>query len=873
MRFALRAGALALALALLAAGLFVPVAVEGRPGPPGTALPPPVTGGITTLDPQLRKLTNNRRLLIVGAHPDDENSALLAVVSRKLGGEAAYLSLTRGEGGQNLIGDELGVGLGLIRTQELLAARRLDGARQFFTRAYDFGFSKSLDETLRFWPKQDLLEDAVRVVRRFRPQVVFVTFTGTPADGHGQHSASAVVAREAYKAAGDPSAFPEIAREGLPPWSPKTLLHSNWFDDEKKSYPIPTGDVEPLTGKSYAQIAVASRSLHRSQGTGALQRPGPNETGAIWLDGAGPDGRELFAGVDTRLRSIAADVTDASRRAKIETLLDGVQASAEKTRARLAPATIRDAAAPLAQMLRDLRAARALLTPADVGPAAILDEKIAAAESALAASAEVTLDALAETETAVEGEAVPITASVWNAGGTPVEVESVSLDSPDGWTAPAPGAAKTVAAGKLEEWKLEARVPEGAAATIPYFLRRPLKEYLYDWTGVPAAVKGEPSAPPPLTAVAVVRIGGESVRLSREATLRIRDEVAGEIRHPLRAVPRLDVSVEPTSIVWPLERRRPRPITVTVTSNAKGPVEGNVEVGLPPRWPAIPPAAFELAKKGDRAVLEFPLLPPESLTTGRYDITVAAAPSSGGGRFATTIPMIDYEHIRPTPFPRPAQVAFSAVDLKLPKLASVGYVRGAADRVPEALLGAGVPIRLLTDDELERGDLSRYDAILIGSRAYETDPALSRANGRLLDAVRAGGLLIVQYQQYPFIQGGFAPYTLEIARPHDRVTDETARVTILNPSDPLWSAPNRIGPEDWDGWVQERGLYFAHTWAPEYTPMLAMADPGAPEQKGGLLAARVGKGRYVYTGLAFFRQLPAGVPGAYRLIANLLGWK
>jgi LmbE family N-acetylglucosaminyl deacetylase len=871
-RFALRAGALGFALALLAAGL--PVAVEGRPGPPGSELPPPATGGITKLDPLLQKLTNNRRLLIVGAHPDDENSALLAVVSRKLGGEAAYLSLTRGEGGQNLIGDELGVGLGLIRTQELLAARRLDGARQFFTRAYDFGFSKSLDEALRFWPKRDLLEDAVRVVRRFRPQVVFVTFTGTPADGHGQHSASAVVAREAYAAAGNPGAFPELSREGLPPWTPKTLLHSNWFDDEKKSFPIPTGDVEPLTGKSYAQIAVASRSLHHSQGTGALQRPGPNETGAIWLDGAGSDGRELFAGVDTRLRSIAADVTDASRRAKVETLLDGVQSSAEKLRARLSPSTIRDAAAPLAGMLRDLRAARALLTPSDLGAAVILDEKIEAAEAALATAAEVTLDALAETETAVEGEAVPITASVWNAGGAPVEVESVALESPDGWTVSAPtaGSGKTVGPGKLEEWKLEARVPAGAPATIPYFLRRPLKESLYDWTGVPESVKGEPFAPPAVNAVATVRIGGESVRLSREATLRIRDEVAGEIRHSLRAVPRLDVSVEPASIVWPLERRRPRSITVTVTSNAKDAVAGNVEIGLPPRWPAIPPSAFSLAKKGDRAVVEIPLLPPESLTTGRFDLTVAAVPA-GGGRFATSIAMIDYEHIRPTPHPKAAQISFSAVDLKLPKLASVGYVRGAADRVPEALLGVGVPVRLLTDEDLERGDLSRYDAILIGSRAYETDPGLARANGRLLDAVRAGGLLIVQYQQYPFIQGGYAPYTLEIARPHDRVTDETAKVTILDPADPLWSTPNRIGPPDWDGWVQERGLYFAHTWAPEYTPMLAMNDPGAPEMKGSLLAARVGKGRYVYTGLAFFRQLPAGVPGAYRLIANLLGWK
>ncbi len=233
-------------------------------------------------------------------------------------------------------------------------------------------------------------------------------------------------------------------------------------------------------------------------------------------------------------------------------------------------------------------------------------------------------------------------------------------------------------------------------------------------------------------------------------------------------------------------------------------------------------------------MIELPLLPPESLSPGRSEIAVAAM-LTGGAKFTTSIPMIDYEHIRPTPFPKAANVAFSAVDLKLPKLASVGYVRGAADRVPEALLGVGVPVHVLTDDELERGDLSHYDAILIGSRAYETDPALARANTRLLDAVRAGGLLIVQYQQYPFIQGGFAPYTLEIARPHDRVTDETAKVTILDPASPLWTTPNAIGPQDWDGWVQERGLYFAHTWAPEYSPMLAMADPGGPEQKGALL--------------------------------------
>ncbi len=255
MRPARRAAALGIAI-----GLLIAVPRRGTAASPGTELAPPATGGIAALDPLVQKLTNNRRLLIIGAHPDDENSALLAVVSRKLGGEAGYLSLTRGEGGQNLIGDELGVGLGLIRSQELMAARRLDGARQFFTRAYDFGFTRSLEETLRFWPKGVLLADAVRVVRRFRPQVVFSTFTGTEADGHGQHQASAVIAREVFRAAGDPAAFPEAAEEGgMPPWAPRTLLRSNWFDAEG-AFVVPTGDVDPLAGRSYQQTAVAGSS-------------------------------------------------------------------------------------------------------------------------------------------------------------------------------------------------------------------------------------------------------------------------------------------------------------------------------------------------------------------------------------------------------------------------------------------------------------------------------------------------------------------------------------------------------------------------------------------------------------------------------------
>ncbi len=858
---------------LAAAALLLCVGSAGglRAASPGTELPPPTTGGLAALDPLLQKLTNNRRLLVVGAHPDDENTALLALVSRKMGGEAAYLSLSRGEGGQNLIGEELGVGLGLIRTQELLAARRLDGARQYFTRAYDFGFTRSLDETFRLWPREVLLEDAVRVVRRFRPQVIFVTFTGTEKDGHGQHQASGIIGRDVFRAAADPAAYPQLAEEGLFVWKPITLLRSNWFD-RGAGFPLPTGDVEPLTGRSYQQIAMASRSLHRSQDMGMLQPPGPGQTGAIWLaGGAGAEAKELFAGVDTRLRSIAYEIGDPVRRARAEALLDKVEARAVETRRLLSPTALGEAIPSIALILADLREAKALSAAGDGGFTSILEEKIVAAEAALAAAAGVALDAISESETAHPGEAFTTTISVWNAGGTPIEVESVALESSDGWTVPEAASGRAVAPGALEEWKLSATVPPVAPPTLPYFLTRPLSGALYDWKGVPVSVRGEPFQPPPLVAAARVRIGATTIRLAREVTHRIRDEAVGEIRHPLRAVPELEVTADPALIVWPQSRFEAVPLQITLSSNASRPIEGTVEVVAPPGWPAPKPRPFSLAKKGDRALIEVPLGPGGRPGRGRFEVRVVA--TANGRNAVSSIRLIDYEHIRPTPFPRPSTIALTALDLRLPAIRSVGYVRGTSDRVPEALAAVGIPIHVLGPADLEQGDLSGYDAIVVGSRAYEIDPALARANGRLLDYVRAGGLLIVQYQQYPYIQGNFAPAALEIARPHDRVTDETARVTPLDPAHPILTAPNPIDDDDWQGWVQERGLYFAHSWDPAYTPLLEMEDPGGPPQRGGLLVARIGKGRFIYTGLAFFRQLPAGVPGAYRLFANLLAWK
>ena len=860
---------------LLAAAACLAARASFAVNPPGTALPPPSTGGLAALDPLVAKLTTHRRLLLVAAHPDDEDTALLTVVARGLGGEAAYLSLSRGDGGQNLIGDELGPALGVIRTQELNAARKLDGARQYFTRGYDFGYSKSVEEALRFWPREEILKDAVRVIRRFRPQVVDHVFSGTPRDGHGQHQESALIAKDAFRAAGDPSAFPELAQEGLTAWQPKALYRSTRFlDREAPTVVVPTGGIDPITGRSYQQIAVASRSLHRSQGTGALQLIGGNETRLAWVAGAGgAQEKDLFAAVDTSLPAIAGEVSDPARRRRIEERLRMVQKLAEETRRQLAPATIATAVAPLSAALEELRAARKAAAE-EKGSAAVffLDEKLRAAQDALAIAAGVALEATADRETALAGETLQVAANVWNAGSQPVEVKTMELTSPAGWRAEGDGAGRKLDPGKLEEWKFAAGPPTGAPPTVPYFLRRPLSGAMYDWSEALPSVRGEPFEPPPLSATVTLAIGATAVRIEREVTFRYRDETFGEIRHGLRVVPKLEITVEPDLLVWPLTRKETRTIEATVVSNSPEPLSGSVQADPPPGWSGIKPQAFSLAKRGDRTIVRLEIAPPPRPVSGRWTIPVRGV-LTNGERFEQSISLIDYEHIRPTPMPRSSGIAFSAIELKLPSVKSVGYIRGAADRVPEALAGVGIPVRVLAPSEIESGSFSGYDAVVVGPRAYETEPALSRANARLLDYARSGGLVIVQYQQYPFIQGDFAPEKLEIARPHDRVTDETVPVKVLDPAHPILTTPNRIGPSDWEGWVQERGLYFAHTWAPGYRPLLSMADPGEEEKRGGLLAATVGKGHYVYTGLAFFRQLPAGVPGAYRLFANLLAWR
>ncbi len=781
---------------------------------------PASNGGTPVLHQAERMLGRNKRVLMIGAHPDDEDTELLTLLVRSEGAEAAYLSLSRGEGGQNLIGPELFEGLGLIRTEELLAARSLDGARQYFGREFDFGFSKTLEETARFWPRDSVLKDVVRIIRRFRPQIIVAVFSGTPRDGHGQHQISGWAAQEAFRIAGDPRRFPELAsQEHLAPWQPQKLLRSTRFDPGATTISLDGGKLDPDIGQSYRQIAMRGRSLHRSQDMGVLQEPGPSAARLMVVDdrrtGGPADQRivgadALWAGIDTTVSGLDPN---------------GIEAADQHRHAATA-ATVR----------------QGLVFDAWTGDGRL-----------------------------VPGQRVMVKLIAWNAGAAPAQV-TMALDAPLGWTVGAcPSPTVTVAAGTMSACDVAVTVSPNAEYTTPYFLRVDRgSSALYVFSGSPAAW-GEPFEPPLLTARFSFSASGASGTqvLARAVEHRYRDQAIGEIREPVFVVPRVDVKLDPPARVWATDWATPREFTVTLQHGSAEPTTGSLALELPAGWPSVPPQSFSLAREEEREVLHFQVRAPRGLAPGRYQLR-AVAIDGENHRYQSGLDQVDYPHINPRVWEKPARSILEVAPIVLPAVQRVGYIRGASDRVPEALEEIGLPVELLDATALGRADLSRYDVIVVGSRAYEIDPALVENNARLLAYANAGGRVVVQYQQQPFYAGHFAPAPLTLGQPHDRVTDENAPVTILAPANPVFNRPNRIGPADWSGWVQERGLYFARTWDTSYTPLLEMSDPGEAPLKGSLLIRSVGKGTWIYTGLSFFRQLPAGVPGAFRLFLNLL---
>lgn len=766
----------------------------------------PTTGGAVALEHERRMLGHHKRVLMIAAHPDDENTEVLTILTRGHGAETAYLSLTRGEGGQNLIGSELGDGLGLIRSGELLAARELDGGRQFFTRAADYGFSKDIDEAWRQWPRDSILKDVVRVVRRFRPQVIISVFSGTPLDGHGHHQAAGWLAAEAFRLAGDPAAFPELQREeGLAPVTPLKLYRSSRFEPDAPMAELDGGVLDAVVGQSFRQVAMRSRSLHRSQNMGALQEIGPSTARLQLLEDRTGAGAGFWDGIDTR--EVPGDADQAVRRARVRAIEEGL-----------------------------------------VFDAVALDDRI------------------------VPGQRVTLRLSTWNAGDAPVEAAaSLAIDGATAWEPDGAclGRAVVIQPNSVEHCQVSVRVPANHRYTVPYFLETERTGSVYAALGDPA-VRGLPFDPEPIRAAFTVRAGGsEPFRIEIPATFRFRDQVLGEVRRPVQVVPRVGVRMEPTAGVW-ARGGTARTLTVTLQHGAPDTTRGTVRLEAPTGWNVTPAQAFTLSRPEEMARFSFSVAPGASARPGRYELR-AVARVEGGQEFDLGVQVIDYPHVTSRLLPSRSVTTVHLADVALPAVARVGYVRGAADRVPEALREAGLAVDLLDRAVLERGDFSAWEVIVIGPRAFETDTALVEHGLRLVDWVRRGGRLVVQYQQHAYFNGGQLPLPMALApRGHDRVTDAEAVVTVREPGDPPFSGPNRITADDWDGWVQERGLYFARSWDPGWTEFIALSDPGEDPLRGGLLATRVGEGTYIYTGLSFFRQLPAAVPGALRLFLNLL---
>jgi LmbE family N-acetylglucosaminyl deacetylase len=789
----------------------------------------------------LRKLSVLGSALYVAAHPDDENTALLAYLANERGVRAAYLSLTRGDGGQNLIGTEKGALLGLVRTQELLAARRIDGAEQLFTRAIDFGFTKSPEETLRIWGHDAALADVVWVIRRFRPDVVITRFPTTGEGGHGQHTASGILAREAFDAAGDPSRFPEQLRY-VKTWKPKRLLWNvfNFRSSERpkdadKMLSADVGAYNALLGKSYTEIAAQSRSQHKSQGFGSAERRGAAVNYFSHL--AGEEARsDIFDGVDLGWRRIEGG-------AEVGRLL-------EEAAREYRPSN------PQAILPLLLRARRELNKLAADDP--LLEAKRAELSSVIRACAGLWAEAIAADPLATPGADVRVNVTLVNRSDFPLRLLQVS-------GAGGRGLREVNAELKNNQpltTELVATAPRDYAQ--PYWLRAEPGAGLYTVAEQPLV--GEPSTLGTMEVRVTLGAGAEGERLQLDLPVLFRwtDRVQGELYRPVAVVPPVAVNLVEKVLVFP--DRAPKQVQVTLRSNVAAENSGTLRLKLPAGWSATPASLpVTLKARDEEFKAAFQITPSPQAPAG----TLAAEFETGGQRLTHGFVEIDYPHIpRQTLFPA-AEARLVRVDLQR-RGSRVGYVMGSGDEIPEALRQVGYEVTMLSDDDLENADLDKFDAVIAGVRAYNTRAALRRQQRRLLAYVERGGTYVVQYNTNDRALEGFGlgPYPFKLSQ--ERVTVEEAPVKLLQPNDSLLNAPNKIVPADFDGWVQERGLNFPSEWDARYQTLFATHDPGETDKSGSTLIARHGKGTYVYTSLAWFRQLPAGVPGAYRIFVNLI---
>lgn len=880
--------------------------------------------GHVALGLAIRKLNVSGTFMQAPAHPDDETNALFALFTHGMGLRSVDVQNNRGEGGQNEIGPELFRDIGVLRTAELLSAHRIDGAEQYFTRAIDYGYSFDPEEVIDKWGRDAIISDYVRLIRMVRPDVV-VTMNIQGRGGDRAHEATTILAREAYRVAGDPNRYPEQIAEGLRAWQPKKLYFNAGAGvigaggrggraggtgragggGDAAPAPMPshvtrvvTATYDELLGRTYAEIGSDARSNHKCQGASGLP-PLPGFGGGRGFGGGGQlqyqlvessipgqmqkEESGLFDSVDITLAGIAQFAGPNPP----EPLVNGLASIVEQ--ARLAKAAFdagNDAAtaAPIEAGLVAIRALRSQLAAMRLTDRARyevdfrLRNKEHDYQDAVLAAHGLSFDAVADDGLVIAGQPVKLSMLAVNRGGTDVDVTSVAVAGFDGTPS---CAANTVKKDAVFTCSADARVPRSAKPTTPYF-----SDSYWSHPATPAINRfdpgvpfGVPFAPTPFRVTFHVKSG--SVEVAREVPITFRyvkDIYNGDKRMELNVVPAFSVRTTPSLVVAPIagaSAAKPleREIHVAVTNGTKGAADATVALGVPAGWKTTPTtAALSFAREDESLSARFIVTAPAQVKTGDYALHASVTSSTTGNeRFAAGYQEIEYPHIQRRQVMKPAEAALKVVDVKVAPNLTVGYVNGVGDQVPPAIEQLGARLSFIDQDELAWGDLSKYDVIVTGVRAYERRNDLRAYNRRLLDYAERGGTVIVQYNKYEFNQSQYGPYPAQVSG--SRVSDENAPVKVLVPDHPAFNYPNKIGAAAWANWVQERGLYFLGDKDPKYVDLIAMTDsfqdnPG--EKLGSLVEARIGKGRWLYLGLGLWRQLPAGTVGAYELLANLL---
>lgn len=774
---------------------------------------------------KIDKLGTLGTALYFAAHPDDENTRLIAYLANDRKYRTAYLSLTRGDGGQNLLGTEQGIELGLIRTQELLAARSIDKGEQYFSAAYDFGFSKTHDETFSFWKKEDILREAVYMIRKLQPDVIINRFPPDSRGGHGHHQASAILAKEAYEAAADPNRFPEQLKE-LKPWKAKRLVWNtanfggmnNTSDEQLK---VVLNDYNPLLGYSYGEISAMSRSQHKSQGFGSAANRGKTTEYFDHVAGEKAN-QDLFDGINTSWERLGEPVKN------IETKIQTIQNSFDINHPE--------------KSIKDLVALHAMVKA--LKPSVYRDKKIKDIEDIILSSAGIVAESIAAKPNYVVNQTFPVNNEIIKRAAD-VSVKLISIDGKQ--------LAEALPANETKKYPSEKRI---AHWTQPYWLEKPNSLGKFD---IEDSNFGNPeNTDNPQTAF-VIEVDGLAISIDKPVEYRFVDPVQGEIYQPVSISPALTATISSSQAL--LQAGDKKTISLTITNNSDQAQKAELSFKQSDGLNISPKeAALDIPEHGI-VVKTFEISNPKNTASSEIQPLLNGDPVYGFKRIA-------YQHI-------PDITWFPAINLKVKALEinnplkKIGYIHGAGDLVPTALENIGIQVDLLNSDLLASTNLKQYDAIIIGIRAYNVSPNANQWLPILLNYAEQGGTVLAQYNVNSRMSTNkFGPYPFEINR--ERVTEEDAKVTFTDPNDPILNYPNKITDRDFEGWVQERGLYFATNISPEYRTPLSMADKNEEQNKGSLLVANYGKGKFVYAPLAFFRQLPAGVPGATRLFVNLL---